>query len=174
MRDLDPHQFAAMTALQVHEHRLGFQGDGMRDQARAPGTSAQTASNISLSRPPPKNTACGDASPPAPPARVPLVIRRILWATPNDAALLRISWPHDPRAPRSRRPFRRTTPHSTEIEPEPAPISHKRSPARGASADSASARIGRLVIWPSLRKEIIGQTGAARQSLGAIGLQRHR
>ena len=35
MRDLDPHQFAAMTALQVHKHRLGFQGNGMRNQARS-------------------------------------------------------------------------------------------------------------------------------------------
>ena len=36
--------------------------------------------------------------------------------------------------------------HSTEIDPEPAPMSHSRSPGRGASAESASARSGRLVI----------------------------
>ena len=39
--------------------------------------------------------------------------------------------------------------HSIATEPEPAPMSQSSSPRRGASDDSVTARISRLVIWPS-------------------------
>ena len=71
--------------------------------------------------------------------------------------------------------------HSTEIEPEPAPMSHSLSPGRGASAESASARIGRLVIWPSCpkrssaRPELRGSPAAPSASIAsANGLPRRR
>src|ERR1700687_1599265 len=97
------------------------------------GTSDQTASNITPSRPPPKNTACGGASPRNTSGACPTATS-ILSAKPKDTALARIL------AARSSRCSIATavaslSAHSTETEPEPAPISHNRSPALGASAD---------------------------------------
>ena len=49
--------------------------------------------------------------------------------------------------------------HSMPTEPEPAPTSHKRSPARGASAESVSARIGAFVTCPSCSNQSSGLPG---------------
>ena len=51
--------------------------------------------------------------------------------------------------------------HSIEMEPEPAPISHKSSPLRGASADSVTARMSRLVICPSCSNQSSGRPGVS-------------
>ena len=44
--------------------------------------------------------------------------------------------------------------------PRPAPTSHSISPRRGASADSVTARISRLVIWPSCSNSSSARPGA--------------
>src|SRR4051812_28999556 len=75
----------------------------------------------------------------------------IRCANPKAAAFLRMFPARSSRASTAMA-FPPHSAHSTEIEPEPAPMSHSRSPGRGASAESASARTGRLVIWPSWTK----------------------
>ncbi len=53
--------------------------------------------------------------------------------------------------------------HSIATEPEPAPMSHSSSPRRGASDDSVTARISRLVIWPSCSNRSSARPGVTRQ-----------
>ena len=53
--------------------------------------------------------------------------------------------------------------HSIATEPEPAPTSHSSSPRRGASEDSVTARISRLVIWPSCSNSVVGAPGRERR-----------
>ena len=53
--------------------------------------------------------------------------------------------------------------HSMATEPAPAPMSQSNSPRHGASADSVSARISRLVIWPSCSKQVVAEAGRERQ-----------
>ncbi len=52
-------------------------------------------------------------------------------------------------------------------------MSHRVSPGRGASAESVSARIGRLVIWPSCCEQIVRQA-RARGRAGPRGVDRDR
>ena len=66
--------------------------------------------------------------------------------------------------------------HSMATEPEPAPMSHSNSPRRGASADSVSARISRLVIWPSCSNRSSarpGVSGRMRASVRRLDFDRH-
>ena len=63
------------------------------------------------------------------------------------------------------------------IEPEPAPISHSNSPPRGARVESVTARISRLVSWPSCSNSSSGSPatrGMMTRAAARNGLDRER
>ena len=97
--------------------------------------------------------------------------------TPKLAALRRCA-PRARHAPRSRwRASTSASIHSIATDPAPAPMSHSNSPRRGASDDSVTARISRLVIWPSCSNRASGKPGGARDDAGTRRrhhLDRHR
>ena len=130
------------------EQAFGFQCHAIGNDAGAIGQDAAKADRTGpRCRRPPMNTASGAGWVVRVSAAAPsMQVRR--WSSPKFVALARMLVARSGRSSnaKARPPARH---HSTEIEPEPAPMSHSNSPARGASADRVSARTGRLVIWPS-------------------------
>jgi hypothetical protein len=60
------------------------------------------------------------------------------------------------------------------MEPEPAPMSQRSSPGRGARADRVSARTGRLVSWPSCWKRSSGRPEACGRPGSVASMARRR
>ena len=148
-RHRDADQFAAQRGVAGEQQRLGLQRHGIdHEPAAGPQRARRGIEHRGIARRRRQKRRRASAGPTARPA---LRLRTISEpGTPNAAALRRM------RAARSARRSiaiariaGSASIHSIATEPEPAPMSQSSSPRRGASDDSVTARISRLVIWPS-------------------------